>query len=67
MDLALTCAQCGEVIGVYEPLVVVEDGAARQTSCAAEPQLLAGAHASCYHGDCHMSSGAVIAAGACTR
>jgi hypothetical protein len=67
MGPALRCAHCGDVIGMYEPLVVIEDGAARQTSCAAEPPLLAGAHGDCYHRDCHLSSGALTAAGACTR
>jgi hypothetical protein len=35
----LRCAHCGDVIGVYEPLVVVHDGVARTTSAAAEPHL----------------------------
>jgi hypothetical protein len=39
MDQLLRCARCGDVIGAYEPLVVLEAGGARQTSCAAEPQL----------------------------
>ena len=33
----LTCERCTGVIGVYEPLVVVTDGEARETSRAAEP------------------------------
>lgn len=33
----LRCDDCGEVIGVYEPLVRVLDGRARETSRAREP------------------------------
>lgn len=33
----LRCVRCGDVIGVYEPAVVVEDDAVRHTSLAAEP------------------------------
>jgi hypothetical protein len=35
------CATCGELIGVYEPLVLVTPDGARATSIAAEPELLA--------------------------
>lgn len=54
MDVAesFRCKHCGEVIGVYEPLVVCAKGAARTTSRAAEPDLeLRGAthyHRACY-------------------
>lgn len=46
----LYCRHCGEVIGVYEPLVVSENHTARVTSRAAEPTLPAGgvySHHSC--------------------
>ncbi len=33
------CLLCGEPIGVYEPLVVIERGRARTSSRAAEPAL----------------------------
>ena len=33
----LHCDGCGQVIGVYEPVTVVDDGLTRQTSVAAEP------------------------------
>jgi hypothetical protein len=33
----ITCDHCAEVIGVYEPVVLVTDGKARETSRAAEP------------------------------
>jgi len=46
------CASCGELIGVYEPIVVVKpDGALRETSIAADPQLETGG-ASLYHRGC---------------
>jgi hypothetical protein len=35
----LYCQRCGEVIGVYEPLVVANSSQARITSRAAEPAL----------------------------
>ena len=49
------CRRCGEPIGVYEPLVVVVDGAARLTSRAAEPAVSTapGEH---YHFECHGHS-----------
>lgn len=46
----LYCRRCGEVIGVYEPLVVGESPYARVTSRAAEPALSASgsySHHSC--------------------
>lgn len=39
MTEPLYCQLCGEVIGVYEPLVVSESSYARVTSRAAEPAL----------------------------
>jgi hypothetical protein len=48
----LHCGRCGEVIGIYEPLVVLEDGAARQTSYAAEPGLIEMGEA-VFHRACH--------------
>jgi hypothetical protein len=47
-----TCAHCGDVIGVYEPTVILLDGACRVTSRAAEPdavdKALARYHRTCY-------------------
>jgi hypothetical protein len=37
MSQWLRCHHCGEVIGVYEPLVGVLDGQAYETSRALEP------------------------------
>lgn len=48
----LGCARCGEVIGVYEPLVVRLRDGFRETSLAADPELpVAGAdhfHLACW-------------------
>jgi hypothetical protein len=48
----LHCAHCGEVIGVYEPLVALASGRARETSVAAEA-LLADGRADYYHSACY--------------
>jgi hypothetical protein len=54
------CHSCGEVIGVYEPLVVLEQDGPRTTSRAAEPDLRTGvAH---YHRDCATTGAARQAA-----
>jgi hypothetical protein len=52
----LRCASCGEVIGIYEPLVVLENRTARHTACAAQPQLLAHETGTFYHGSCYTAS-----------
>jgi hypothetical protein len=48
----LTCEKCGDVIGMYEPVIVVVDGVARRTSQAAELTLASepGKH---YHRGCY--------------
>jgi hypothetical protein len=38
---ALRCDDCGDVIGVYEPMTIMDGGRARETSLAAEPRLAA--------------------------
>ncbi len=50
----LRCAHCGDVIGIYEPLVAIDDGGVRETSCAAEADLtpLDGTH---LHRTCYPS------------
>lgn len=48
------CQRCGEVIGVYEPLIVHEESHVRATSRAAEPELRATA-AAYYHRDCYAT------------
>ena len=39
MHEPMRCAHCGDVIGVYEPLVLLTGGEPRTTSAAAEPQI----------------------------
>lgn len=47
----MRCVRCGDVIGVYEPLVACVGDAARETSRAAEPDV--GDHgAELYHREC---------------
>ncbi|HUB73973.1 MAG TPA: hypothetical protein VL979_08060 [Solirubrobacteraceae bacterium] len=49
---AVRCGGCGEPIGVYEPMVVLAAGSARETSRAREP--CAHEHAeACFHHDCY--------------
>ncbi len=45
------CALCGDRIGVYEPMIAVEDGAARRTSLLREPDLRGGS-AALFHTEC---------------
>lgn len=52
--LSRTCAHCGDVVGVYEPLVLVIDGEARATSWAAESRTDACAGV-WYHEACHAA------------
>jgi hypothetical protein len=51
------CTRCGEVIGVYEPLVVRTELGARSTSRAAEPEMKA-AGATHFHRACYAAIGA---------
>ena len=51
-DAAPRCTGCGEVIGVYEPLVRVLDGRARITSRAAEHDACR-ADEACFHAGCY--------------
>ena len=50
----LTCAHCGDVIGVYEPLILTGDGEIHETSLAAQRDvaLARGAH---YHRGCYAA------------
>jgi hypothetical protein len=54
----LRCDACGEVIGVYEPMVVVSEGEARETSRTAEAAIGSqpGQH---YHRACFLESAGV--------
>ena len=54
-DEKLRCARCGDVIGVYEPAVIVVDGVAHAASLATAPdKLLDGAHV--YHRACSLDA-----------
>ena len=48
----MRCGRCGEVIGIYEPLVLAHEGLVRTTSVAGEPQIAAELgerfHRACY-------------------
>ncbi len=46
------CAHCGDVIGAYEPMILVVDGRPRKTSASAEQgrDLRSG---ECYHAACY--------------
>ena len=52
MDRRLKCHQCRDVIGVYEPMIVLADGQARNTSRAAEKDT-ASPVGECYHHACY--------------
>jgi hypothetical protein len=50
----LRCRHCREVIGIYEPLLVLVEGQAHETSRAAKPD--AGANGEeCYHHGCYAN------------
>jgi hypothetical protein len=52
-EARLRCGHCRDVIGVYEPLVVLAGGGdARSTSVAAEPWLVH-SDPDCYHQTCY--------------
>ena len=52
MNTTPRCQHCEDVIGVYEPMIVLSDGRARDTSRAAEPGG-AGPIGECYHHACY--------------
>lgn len=47
------CKRCGEVVGVYEPMIVVADGDAHRTSLAASGRAAVEA-AECYYAACYL-------------
>ena len=47
------CRGCGEVIGVYEPMVLLVEGDARETSLAASGSDTVET-ADCYHRACYL-------------
>jgi hypothetical protein len=50
------CERCGEVIGVYEPLIYAHANGVHQSSRAADPGLAASATGSLYHAACYAPS-----------
>lgn len=56
--MALKCEHCGEVIGVYEPMIVLEGERARATSKAAEQNGAWSLAAECYHAACYEQAAA---------
>jgi hypothetical protein len=52
MEETLRCRHCDDVIGVYEPMVVLTDGQPRNTSRAAE-QDHGPSVGECYHHACY--------------
>lgn len=57
MSEILRCRHCGEVIGVYEPLITLTDGRAVESSRALDPAL--SDRAENYHRACFERRGAV--------
>ena len=49
------CSACGVVVGVYEPVICARGEHLVQTSCAADPDAVAGADA-VYHADCALGA-----------
>jgi hypothetical protein len=49
----LRCEYCGDVIGVYEPLILRTDNDARETSIAAEPDARS-EPSGCHHRLCYQ-------------
>ncbi len=52
MNELLRCAHCGDVIGVYEPLIAMAGGRVRETSLAVEASPTDG-DADCFHRACY--------------
>jgi hypothetical protein len=51
----MRCSACGDVIGSYEPLVLLGAGGARETSAAAEPDIR-DAQGEYYHRNCYTGT-----------
>jgi hypothetical protein len=52
-DEARRCRRCGDVIGVYEPMIRVVSGHAVRTSWAAQDEMLENADGEAFHVDCY--------------
>jgi hypothetical protein len=53
------CELCGDVIGVYEPLIYVHANGVHKSSRAADPNLEAAGSGSLYHAACYEPSSGV--------
>jgi hypothetical protein len=53
MEKPMRCLHCGDIIGVYEPLVALSEGRALETSLAAGT-VSSERDASCYHRHCYV-------------
>lgn len=53
MTMTLRCEHCKDVIGVYEPMIVLQDGRARTTSKGAEQDGAWALVGECYHAVCY--------------
>lgn len=51
--MTLRCVHCEDVIGVYEPMIVLHNGRARTTSKAAEQDGMGSFPGECYHAACY--------------
>lgn len=51
--MTLRCERCGDVIGVYEPMIVLRDGQPHTTSKAAEQKAPGGLLGQCCHAACY--------------
>lgn len=58
MARPMRCRQCGDVIGYYEPLVLVAQEHAHMTSAAAEPEI-AEQHGVLFHHACYVEEQAL--------
>jgi hypothetical protein len=58
MDELLRCAHCEDVIGVYEPTIVLRDGHPHSTSAAADRDVHALLDGECYHLACFTRASA---------
>ena len=52
----MRCHHCGDVIGIYEPLVLLSESDRRETSLAAEPDLAVGV-SPVFHRACSLQVG----------
>jgi len=55
MDKTLRCKHCEDVIGAYEPMVVLSEGRARRTSRSVE-RAAGGPLGECYHDACYAQA-----------